>query len=81
MGSSQQAGSLHGDEKGTPDIKGHKRTGDPGGVRDAVQLFRDGTRKPKAHLQLNLVRDMKGNKRGFYKYLSSKMLGKTWAHY
>ena len=34
--------------------------------RDTVQLCRDGVRKAKAHLELNLARDVKGNKKGFY---------------
>lgn len=29
-------------------------------------------RKAKAHFKLNLVRDMKGNKKGFHQYTSSK---------
>lgn len=38
--------------------------------RDTVQLCRDGAKKAKAHLELNLARDVKGNKKGFYKYIS-----------
>jgi len=30
------------------------------------------TRKTKAHLELNLARDVKDNKKGFLKYISSK---------
>ncbi|GAB0207699.1 mitochondrial enolase superfamily member 1 [Grus japonensis] len=33
---------------------------------------RDATRKAKAHLELNLARDVKDNKKGFFKYISSK---------
>jgi len=29
-------------------------------------------REAKANLELNLVRDVKGNKKGFYKYINSK---------
>ena len=32
----------------------------------------DGKRKAKTHLELNWVRDVKGNKKGFYKYTCSK---------
>lgn len=35
-------------------------------------MCRDGVRKVKAHLELNLVRDVKGNKKELYKYISSK---------
>lgn len=31
-----------------------------------------GLRKAKGDLQLNLARDMKGSKKGFYKYIKSK---------
>ncbi|GAB0208703.1 mitochondrial enolase superfamily member 1 [Grus japonensis] len=40
--------------------------------RDAVRECRDATRKAKAHLALNLARDVKDNKKGFFKYISSK---------
>lgn len=30
------------------------------------------TRKAKAHLELNLVRDVKDNKKGLFKYISRK---------
>jgi len=33
--------------------------------KDTVQLNRDGTRKAKAQLELNLVRDEKNNEKGF----------------
>ena len=39
--------------------------------RDAVQTCRDGIRKAKAQMELNLVRDVK-NKKGFYKYTGQK---------
>ncbi|KFQ75511.1 hypothetical protein N337_12410, partial [Phoenicopterus ruber ruber] len=39
--------------------------------RDAAQLCRDGVRKAKAWLALNLARDAKNNK-GFYRYVSQK---------
>jgi len=34
--------------------------------------YREATRKAKAHLELNLARDVKDNKKGFFKYVSSK---------
>lgn len=40
--------------------------------RDIVQALRDRIRKAKAHMDLNLARDVKGNKKSFYKYISSK---------
>jgi len=39
---------------------------------DAAQLHRDGFRRPKARLELNLARDAKKNKKGFYRYVSQK---------
>jgi len=35
-------------------------------------LCRDGVRKAKAQLELNLARDAKNNKKGFYRYVSQK---------
>jgi len=32
----------------------------------------DGVRKAKADLELNLAKDMKGNRKGLYKYINSK---------
>jgi len=40
--------------------------------RDAAQLCRDGVRKAKAQLELNLARDAKYNKKGFCRYVSQK---------
>jgi len=40
--------------------------------RDNVQLCRDGVRKAKAHLEMNLVKDVRGNGKGFYQYISNK---------
>ncbi|GAB0206875.1 mitochondrial enolase superfamily member 1 [Grus japonensis] len=40
--------------------------------RDVVRVCRDATRKAKAHLELNLAMDVKDNKKGFFKYISSK---------
>ncbi|XP_068809550.1 uncharacterized protein [Struthio camelus] len=40
--------------------------------RDVVRVCRDATRKTKAHLELNLARDVKDNKKGFFKYITSK---------
>ena len=39
--------------------------------RDTVPASMDGFRKAKA-LELNLVKDVKGNKKSFYKYIRSK---------
>ena len=38
--------------------------------RDTARLCRDGVRKAKARLELNLARDAKNNKKGFYRYVS-----------
>ncbi|KAK4822139.1 hypothetical protein QYF61_010262 [Mycteria americana] len=38
--------------------------------RDTAWLCRDGVRKAKAWLELNLARDAKNNKKGFYGYVS-----------
>lgn len=40
--------------------------------RDAVRVDRNLIRKARAHLQLNLVRDVKDNKKGFFKWISNK---------
>jgi len=40
-----------------------------------VQSCKDEVRKAKDNLELNLGRNVKGNKKGFYKYMNSK--GKT----
>jgi len=40
--------------------------------RDAAWLCRDGVRKAKAWLELNLPRGAKNNKKGFYRYVSQK---------
>jgi len=37
-------------------------------------LGRDGVRKAKAQLELNLARDAKNNKKGFYRYISQKKM-------
>jgi len=39
--------------------------------RDAVWMCRDGIRKAKAQMDLNLARDVK-NKKGFYRYIVQK---------
>jgi len=44
--------------------------------RDTGWLHRDGVRKAKAQVELNLARDTKNNKKGFYRYLSQKRLVK-----
>ncbi|KAK4828824.1 hypothetical protein QYF61_000881 [Mycteria americana] len=40
--------------------------------RDTACLCRDGVRKAKVWLELNLARDAKNNKKGFYRYVSQK---------
>ncbi|GAB0177485.1 mitochondrial enolase superfamily member 1 [Grus japonensis] len=40
--------------------------------RGVVRECRDARRKAKAHLELKLARDVKDNKKGFFKYISSK---------
>jgi len=43
--------------------------------RNVVRACRDATRKAKVHLELNLARTgscVKDNKKGFFKYISSK---------
>ncbi|KFV39560.1 hypothetical protein N328_00917, partial [Gavia stellata] len=40
--------------------------------RDTAQLGRDGFRKAKVQLELNLARDTKNNKQAFYRYVSQK---------
>ncbi|GAB0178706.1 mitochondrial enolase superfamily member 1 [Grus japonensis] len=40
--------------------------------RDVVKMCRDATTKAKDHLELNLARNVKDNKKGFFKYISSK---------
>ena len=37
-----------------------------------IRVCRDATRKAKGHLELNLARDVNHNKKGFFKYISSK---------
>ena len=49
--------------------------------RDAAHLCRDGVRKAKAQLELNLARDAKNNKKGFYRYINQKRkLKKAYLH-
>jgi len=40
--------------------------------RNAVRAFKDAMRKAKAHLELKLASDVKDNKKGFFKYITSK---------
>jgi len=40
--------------------------------RNVVRTCREATRKANAHLELNLTRDIRDNKKGFFKYISSK---------
>jgi len=43
--------------------------------RNVVKACRDATRKAKVHLELNLARDVKENKKSFFKCISSKQGG------
>lgn len=45
---------------------------DPEEYGIAVQLCRDGVRKAKAHLELNLARNVRDNREVFYKYKNSR---------
>lgn len=40
--------------------------------RNIFRAWKDDTRKAKAHLQLNLLREVKGNKKGFFKNVRHK---------
>jgi len=40
--------------------------------RDAARLYKDGVRRAKVQLELNLARDAKNSKKGFYRYISQK---------
>ena len=40
--------------------------------RETVRAARDQVRKAKALIELNLARDIKGNKKSFYRYISDK---------
>jgi len=40
--------------------------------RNIVRVCKDATRKAKVHLELNLARDIKDNKKGFFNYIISK---------
>jgi len=43
-------------------------------------LRRDGVRKAKAQLELNLARDVKNNKKDFYRYVSHKKMVRESVH-
>lgn len=40
--------------------------------RDIVRISRNETRKAKAHLQLNVAKDVQDNKKGFLKYINNR---------
>ncbi|KFZ66869.1 hypothetical protein N338_11098, partial [Podiceps cristatus] len=44
--------------------------------RDAGRNCRNGIRKAKAQMELNLARDVKNNKKGFYRYIGQKRQAK-----
>jgi len=47
-------------------------TGNLGAIRDAARLCRDGVRKAKDQLEMDLARGAKNNKKGFYRYINQK---------
>lgn len=50
------------------------------GYRGIVQAARDQARKTKVLLELNLAREIEGNKKSFYRYISvTKKIGKIQA--
>lgn len=44
--------------------------------RDIVRACKDRVRTAKAHLQLNLAKDVKGSKKGSYNHISSESKSK-----
>jgi len=46
--------------------------------RDAARMCRDEVRRAKAQLELNLARNAKNNKKGFYRNVSQKRLKKAY---
>jgi len=42
--------------------------------KNIVRACRDATRKAKVHLELNLTRDVKDNKKGLFKYIPGKVM-------
>jgi len=44
-------------------------------------MCRDGIRKPKAQLELNLARDAKNSKNGFYRYIGQNRKTKESVHH
>ena len=44
--------------------------------RAAVQMCRNGVRKVKEKTELNLVKDVKNNRKGFFRYLGQKTQAK-----
>lgn len=42
------------------------------GYRDNARVARNQVRKAKARLELNLAMNIKGNKKGFYRYIGDK---------
>lgn len=48
------------------------------GYRDTVQASGYGVRKAKAILEINMVKDMRSNKKGFFTGVEGR-LGKMWA--
>lgn len=47
--------------------------------KDTVQVCGNDVQKAKAHLELNMARDVNGNQKSFYRYMSSKTTTReTW---
>lgn len=49
-----------------------KESGHLGGINKCFRACKEVTRKAKAHLELNLVRKIKNNKKGFFKCINGK---------
>ena len=47
---------------------------------DAVQMCGDGIGKAKVQMELNLVRDVKNNEKGFFRYVGQKRQAKERVH-
>lgn len=56
-------------------------TGYLGGYRDVACVCKDGVRKVKTRLELNLARELEDNNEGFlYGHTGTKGKAKVWAH-
>ncbi|KFQ67578.1 hypothetical protein N335_10393, partial [Phaethon lepturus] len=68
------SGELLGKLKGRKEMHGQWKQGQGSWdeYRDAARLCRDGVRRAKVQLELNLTRDAKNKKKGFCRYVSQK---------